>query len=109
MADDPSAVPEEFPSDESQEHERLRLFALISELVTWENTTASVRLDSVTAGPQVGKFMDEVMSHLQALPGVNIEMTLEVQVRAPGGIDEAMARIVLENSAALKLEKPGLY
>jgi hypothetical protein len=109
MADDPSAVPEEFPSDESQEHERLRLFALISELVTWENTTASVRLDSVTAGPQVGKFLDEVMSHLQALPGVNIEMTLEVQVRAPGGIDEATARIVLENSAALKVEKPGLY
>jgi predicted nucleic acid-binding protein len=31
------------------------------------------------------------------------------QVRAPGGIDEATARIVLENSAALKVEKPGLY
>jgi len=71
--------------------------------------TASVKLDSVTAGPQVGKFLDEVMSHLQALPGVNIEMTLEVQVRAPGGIDEATARIVLENSAALKVEQPGLY
>ena len=39
MVDDPSAVPEEFPSDEAQEIERLRLFALISELVTWENTT----------------------------------------------------------------------
>jgi putative DNA methylase len=39
MVDDPSAVPEEFPTDEDQEHERLRLFALISELVTWENTT----------------------------------------------------------------------
>ncbi len=71
--------------------------------------TASVKLESVTAGPQVGKFLDEVMSHLQALPGVNIAMTLEVQVRAPGGIDEATARIVLENSAALKVEKPGLY
>ena len=71
--------------------------------------TASVKLDSVTAGPQVGKFLDEVMSHLQALPGVEIEMTLEVQVRAPGGIDEATARIVLENSAALKVEQPGLY
>jgi hypothetical protein len=71
--------------------------------------TATVKLDSVTAGPQVGKFLDEVMSHLQALPGVNIAMTLEVQVRAPGGIDEATARIVLENSAALKVEKPGLY
>jgi putative DNA methylase len=32
-------VPEEFPTDEAQENERLRLFALISELVTWENTT----------------------------------------------------------------------
>jgi putative DNA methylase len=37
--DDPSAVPEEFPTEEAQENERLRLFALISELVTWENTT----------------------------------------------------------------------
>jgi len=71
--------------------------------------TASVKLSSVTTGPQVGKFLDEVMSHLQALPGVEIEMTLEVQVRAPGGIDEATGRIVLENSAALKVEKPGLY
>jgi hypothetical protein len=34
-----AAVPEEFPTEEAQEHERLRLFALISELVTWENTT----------------------------------------------------------------------
>jgi putative DNA methylase len=39
MVDDPSSVPEEFPSEEAQEHERLRLFALISELVLWENTT----------------------------------------------------------------------
>ncbi len=39
MVDDPSAVPEEFPTEEAQEHERLRLFALISELVKWENTT----------------------------------------------------------------------
>jgi putative DNA methylase len=39
MVDDPSAVPEEFPTEEEQENERLRLFKLISELVTWENTT----------------------------------------------------------------------
>jgi putative DNA methylase len=39
MVDDPSAVPEEFPTDEGQENERLRLFKLISELVQWENTT----------------------------------------------------------------------
>jgi putative DNA methylase len=39
MVDDPSAVPEEFPTEEAQENERLRLFKLISELVLWENTT----------------------------------------------------------------------
>lgn len=39
MVDDPSAVPEEFPTQEAQENERLRLFVLLSELVTWENTT----------------------------------------------------------------------
>jgi len=44
MVDDPSAVPEEFPTDESYEHERLRLFALISELVNWENTTTAATM-----------------------------------------------------------------
>jgi putative DNA methylase len=39
LVDDPSAVPEEFLSEEAQEIERLRLFALISELVQWESTT----------------------------------------------------------------------
>ena len=39
MVDDPSAVPEEFARAEGQENERLRLFALIIELVQWENTT----------------------------------------------------------------------
>ncbi|TGH19527.1 MAG: DUF1156 domain-containing protein, partial [Aphanocapsa feldmannii 277cI] len=39
MVDDPSAVPEAFPSEADQEKERLRLFALISELVQWKNTT----------------------------------------------------------------------
>jgi hypothetical protein len=43
-------------------------------------------------------FMEEVMSRLQAVPGAQIEMTLEVQVNAAGGIDEQTARIVLENS-----------
>ena len=45
----PSAVPEEFPTDESQEHERLRLFALVSELVTWENAAAAA---TITKTPQ---------------------------------------------------------
>jgi putative DNA methylase len=45
MVDDPSAVTEEFPTEDAQENERLRLFALISELVQWENTTNEEVLD----------------------------------------------------------------
>ncbi len=39
IVDDPSDIPEEFPTEADQEKERSRLFALIKELVTWENTT----------------------------------------------------------------------
>ncbi len=39
MVDDPSACPEEFPTEMEQEKERGRLFGLIEELVKWENTT----------------------------------------------------------------------
>nr|WP_225734599.1 DUF1156 domain-containing protein [Tepidiforma bonchosmolovskayae] len=39
MVDDPSAVPEEFPTPEAQEAERQRLFRLLEQLVQWENTT----------------------------------------------------------------------
>jgi len=70
---------------------------------------ASVKLDSTRASLQMSTFMEEVMSHLQALDGVEMEMTLEVQVNAPSGIDEKTARIVLENSASLKVDKPGLF
>ena len=39
MVDDPSSHPEEFPTKEFQEKERLRLFKIIEDLVLWENTT----------------------------------------------------------------------
>ncbi len=39
MVDDPSAHPDIFPTEKSQEKERQRLFRIIEELVLWENTT----------------------------------------------------------------------
>lgn len=39
MVDDPSSLPEQFPTKEAQDQERQRLFNLIEELVKWENTT----------------------------------------------------------------------
>ena len=57
----------------------------------------------------MGDFLDEVMSHLQALPGADIDLSVEVHVKAPEGIDEATARIVLENSLSLKVDNPQIY
>ena len=38
LVDDPSSRPEEFPTEEVQDAERQRLFRLLEELVTWENS-----------------------------------------------------------------------
>src|SRR5438132_5526944 len=38
LVDDPSAHPEQFPTEDAQEAERQRLFRLIEELVQWENS-----------------------------------------------------------------------
>jgi putative DNA methylase len=38
MVDDPSSDPKRFPTEESQEQERQRLFRIIEELVLWENS-----------------------------------------------------------------------
>ncbi len=45
LVDDPSDLPEEFPTEEDQEKERKRLFEIIEELVLWENTTNEQVLD----------------------------------------------------------------
>lgn len=39
LVDDPSSLPDQFPTPEAQETERKRLFAIIEDLVKWENST----------------------------------------------------------------------
>ncbi len=39
LVDDPSAHPDQFPTEADQEAERQRLFGIIERLVVWENTT----------------------------------------------------------------------
>lgn len=49
MVDDPSAVPELFPTEKAQEKERKRLFRIIEDLVQWENTTNEEVLEAARA------------------------------------------------------------
>lgn len=49
LVDDPSSNPDEFPTQESQEAERKRLFGIIEELVKWENSTNEEVLEKARA------------------------------------------------------------
>ena len=49
LVDDPSDLPEEFPTEDEQAKERERLFGIIEELVLWENTTNEQVLDKARA------------------------------------------------------------
>jgi len=68
-----------------------------------------LKLDPMRAGLQMGDFLDEVMSHLQALPSAEVNLSVEVQVKVPDGIDDATARVVLENSRSLKVDSAQVY
>jgi putative DNA methylase len=49
MVDDPSALPDLFPTEKKQEKERQRLFKIIEDLVQWENTTNEEVLERARA------------------------------------------------------------
>src|SRR3712207_5590901 len=49
LVDDPSAHPEQFPTEEDQEQERQRLFRIIEQLVQWETSTNETVLDAARA------------------------------------------------------------
>ncbi|AWD22971.1 DUF1156 domain-containing protein [Fuscovulum blasticum] len=49
LVDDPSSHPDQFPTHEDQERERQRLFAIIEDLVQWENSTNEEVLERARA------------------------------------------------------------
>ena len=49
LVDDPSAHPEQFPTEKAQEKERRRLFRILEELVKWENANDKRVLDAAKA------------------------------------------------------------
>jgi putative DNA methylase len=46
LVDDPSSLPEEFPTERAQEQERQRLFGIRQALVPWENSNNTTVLDA---------------------------------------------------------------
>ena len=71
--------------------------------------TATLKLDPTTASLKTSQFMKEVMSHLQALPDADVEMSIDIEVRVPKGIDAETMKIVIENSNSLKVDNPEIF
>ena len=64
----------------------------------------SVRLNGARVGRDAGRIADEVISHLAALPGAAVEVTLEVHVQVAEGVEDDVVRTVSENATALKFD-----
>lgn len=68
---------------------------------------ASVKLDPHRLSRDADQIAREVLQHLLLLEDAEAEVTLEIQVRVPGGVSEPTARTVLENARTLKFSAAG--
>jgi predicted AAA+ superfamily ATPase len=67
----------------------------------------SVVLDSERVGRDASRIADEVISHLAALVGAKVKVTLEIEAELPDGVSDSVTRIVLENGRTLKFGAQG--
>ncbi len=67
----------------------------------------SVTLDPLSVGPQAGKIAAEVISHLAALEGAEVTITLDIQAKLRDGADTQVVRTVTENAQHLKFDSHG--
>ncbi|MEW6637355.1 MAG: Swt1 family HEPN domain-containing protein [Actinomycetota bacterium] len=68
---------------------------------------ASVTLDPDRVGRDAGKIADEILSHLIALPGARLNVSLEIDAELPEGAPEDVQRTVSENANVLKFDSHG--
>lgn len=67
----------------------------------------TVTLDSARVGRDASRIADEVIAHLAGQLGAEVTVTLEIEVKLPGGVSEQTIRTVTENSRTLKFTNHG--
>jgi predicted AAA+ superfamily ATPase len=67
----------------------------------------SATLDNTRINRDVNRLVDEVISHLTAINGSKIEITLEVNAEIEGGVPTPTVRTVTENCRTLKVGNYG--
>ena len=66
-----------------------------------------VKLDPVRASRDFAETVEHVLQHLGALPGAEIEVTVEIEARVPDGVPPHVVRTVSENARTLKFTQHG--
>jgi predicted AAA+ superfamily ATPase len=64
-------------------------------------------LDAARVGRDAGRIAEEVIAHLQVLPGAQVRVTLEIDAEIPAGAPDNVVRTVTENSRTLKFISHG--
>jgi predicted AAA+ superfamily ATPase len=64
----------------------------------------SVKVDSARISRDVGTIANEIIQHLASLPNSEIDVTVEIQARVPGGVPDNVVRTVSENCRTLKFK-----
>ncbi|KAB8142895.1 ATP-binding protein [Chloroflexia bacterium SDU3-3] len=67
----------------------------------------TVALSPERAGRDASKIADEIITHLVALIGANVRVTLEIEADIPDGAPDHVVRTVTENSRVLKFTQAG--
>ena len=67
----------------------------------------SVALDAARVGRDASRIAEEVISHLVALVGADVSVTLEIEAQIPTGAPDNVVRTVTENSRTLKFSSHG--
>jgi len=64
----------------------------------------SVKVDSARISRDMGTIANEIIQHLASLPNSEIDVTVEIQARVPGGVPDNVVRTVSENCRTLKFK-----
>jgi len=67
----------------------------------------TVSLDPARTGRDAGRIAEEIITHLVALNGAEVKVTLEIEADIPSGVPDNVVRTVTENSRTLKFISQG--
>jgi len=67
----------------------------------------SAPLDTTRIGRDMQRLLEEVINHLTSVDGAEVEVSLDVNVKAPGGVPQDTVRTVSENCRTLRVQNFG--